>query len=251
MKLTGTFDRVYTKKLHNGYFMQVNPTEHIQQQLFWYGYYEKNIVQVWESLIQENCTVLDIGANAGYYSLVAAKRAKQVYAFEPSPAIRQQLEKNIAINGIKNISVEPYAVSNEAGKATLYVSANDNSGMSGLQPAANFSGITETVNTIRIDEWIRSKNSPKINAIKIDVEGAELKVLEGMKQLLGKDKPPVFIEVADSLLVKYGYSSLDIYRFFENIHYVAFEMDAENKLKKLDRQEQATSEMVLFNYDAS
>jgi FkbM family methyltransferase len=251
MKLTGVLNRVYTKKLHNGYLMQVNPTEHIQQQLFWYGYYEKEVIQLWESFTHADFTVLDIGANTGYYSLIAAKRAKQVYAFEPSPAVRQQLEKNIGINNIQNITVEPYAVSDTTGSATLYISANDNSGMTGMQPAENFSGITETVSTISIDEWIRSNVSPTINAIKIDVEGAELKVLEGMKQLLERDHPPVFIEVVDSLLVKYNYTPSDIYQFFESIQYAAFEIDAESKLKKLDRNEQSTCEMVLFKYDAT
>lgn len=247
MKLTGALDRIYTKKLRNGYLMQVNPTEHIQQQLFWYGYYEKEVIAVWETLMQSDFTVLDIGANTGYYSLIASRKAKQVYAFEPSSVMRIELEQNIALNSIQNISIEPYAVSDQSGVATIYLSGSDNTGMSGLQPPENFSGATEQVNMISIDDWIVSKGSPRINAIKIDVEGAEMKVLKGMRQLLLRVSPEiVLIEVIDSLLSKYGNKTEDIFNFFTNAGYKPFEVLPGPKIRELSRSEWSKSEMILF-----
>ena len=246
MRKTGVLNRFYTKKLPGGLFMYVNPSEHIQQQLFWYGYYEKEVISVWESFVQNDFTVMDIGANAGYYSLIAAKKAGQVYAFEPSPVMRKQLEENIALNKIQNISVIPYAASDREGTATLYLSANDNTGMTGMQPAANFSGATVTINTICIDEWIETKGSPTINTIKIDVEGAEMKVLEGMKDLLKRDHPDIFIEIIDSLLEKYGHKGKDVFEFLEGFGYTPYEFIGNKQVSEFQRGKTHRSEMFYF-----
>jgi hypothetical protein len=74
LKLTGNSDKIFHKKLHNGLLFQVNPKEHVQKDIFWYGFYEKKYVLAWELLIQSDFSVADIGANAGYYSLVASKK---------------------------------------------------------------------------------------------------------------------------------------------------------------------------------
>jgi FkbM family methyltransferase len=246
MKRMGLLNRVYIKKLHNGALMKVNPSEHIQQQLFWYGYYEKDVILAWESFTQKDFTVLDIGANAGYYSLIASKKVHQVYAFEPSPLMRLQLEQNIALNGNQNISVEPYAASDQSGAATLYLSANDNSGMTGMQPAENFSGTTELVKAITIDEWHITKGSPKIHMIKIDVEGAEMKVLEGMKGLLKRDQPGIFIEVVPELLRKYGHTTEGLFKFLGDLGYDPYEFPGNKNIVPLPAGKQPVSEMLYF-----
>jgi len=66
-------------------YMLITPAEHIQQQLFWYGYYEKPVALLLEEFIKDDSTILDIGAHIGYFTLVAAQRAKngKIYAFEP------------------------------------------------------------------------------------------------------------------------------------------------------------------------
>lgn len=246
MKLMGVLDRIYTRKLHNGSLIYVNPSEHIQRQLFWYGYYEKEVILTWEAFLQDDSIVLDIGANTGYYSLIAARKAKQVYAFEPSPLMRQQLQQNIALNAIQNISVEPYAASDESGSATLYLSTNDNSGMTGMQPAENFSGTTEIVKTISIDEWLTTKGSPKIHMIKIDVEGAEMKVLKGMEELLKRDHPGIFIEVIPGLLEKYNHTAEHLFQFLAALGYDPYEVSGNKNIVPLTAGRQPVSEMLYF-----
>lgn len=229
--------------------MYVNPSEHIQQQLFWYGYYEKEVILTWEAFLQTGYVVLDIGANAGYYSLIASRKVRQVYAFEPSPLMRQQLEKNIALNALPNISVEPYAVSDKDGTARLYLSADDNSGMTGMQPAENFSGTTEMVKTVSIDEWLLTKGSPTINVIKIDVEGAEMKVLEGMKGLLKKDHPDICIEIIPSLLGKYGNKAEDVFQFLDDLGYNPYEFIGDKHINRIDPVLKPGVDMYYFQID--
>lgn len=230
--------------MHNNSLMYVNPLEHIQQQLFWYGYYEKEAILTWEAFIQPGDTVLDIGANAGYYSLVAAPKAKLVYAFEPATSIRQLLEKNVSLNKFDNIRVQAVAISNEAGKATLYLSSEDNIGMAGLRPAENFSGNTEIVNTITLDEWIASQDIKKIALIKIDAEGTEMNILAGMRTILEEHKPAIFMEVIAELLGKFDQSPSAIFKLLLSTGYTAYEPVISCVLKPLHKPKEA--DIVIF-----
>lgn len=227
---TGLINKYYDKKLHNGTWMRVCPAEHIQQQLFWYGYYEKAAVLTWESLITRTDTVIDIGANAGYYSLVAAPIARQVIAFEPSQKMRQQFEENLRRNGFTNTRIEPYALSDHAGQAELFASAAANTGMTSLMAPENFAGEKETVPVITFDEWATTQKLEAIHLIKIDVEGAEYNVLSGMKTVLAQHKPVLFIEVIGELLAKFGNSVSDVYAFLSKYGYVAYQITGPGSL---------------------
>ncbi len=225
--------------------MYVNPSEHIQQQLFWYSYYEKEAILTWEAFINKDFVVLDIGANAGYYSLVAAPRARKVYAFEPSTTSLAELTKNIRLNQFSNIEVCPYAVSAETGKGTLYISVADNSGMSGLEVPEIFSGITEVVATVSLDEWVSSSAIAAVDLIKIDVEGAEMNVLTGMKQLVQQYQPVIFIEIIGSLLDKFKHTPASIYQFLFSCNYSAYEIIKPGLLKQVTEPKEADSIIFL------
>lgn len=211
--------------------MYANSFEHIQKQILWYGFYERESILTWELLLDKEMTILDIGANSGYYSLIASPKVKEVYAFEPSSAIRESLEKNIALNHCENISTQPYALNDTSGQKEFYHSEADNSGMSGLSQPENFSGKSEIVETISLDEWMASRQLDNIRVIKIDVEGSEMKVLTGMKDTLSKQQPIVFIEIINEQLNKFGYNHADIYRFFSKYRYLPHEIIAPGILK--------------------
>lgn len=213
--------------------MKVCPSEHIQQQLFWYGYYEKEAVLTWETLIGKDHTVIDIGANAGYYTLIAAPRAKQVIAFEPSHEIRAQLEGNVRRNGFENVRIESFALSNVTRQADLFLSRADNTGMSSLQPPENFPGKKESVSVITLDEWIATQPISSLTLVKIDVEGAEWNVLSGMTGILAKYKPVLFVEVISELLARFGHSVNDVYDLLHNLGYAAYEIVAPNTLRRV------------------
>lgn len=206
--------------------MYVNTTDHIQKSLFWYGNYEKNISLLWQRFVKTDSIVLDIGANIGYFSLLAAGLSikGQVYSFEPVAFIREQLLKNISLNQLLNIQVFPFCVSNENVLTTIFIADRTNIGMSGLRMPENFSGVSENIHSIIIDEWIEVAAIKKVNLIKIDIEGAEIKALEGMRIVLEKHRPVVFIEVIASLLAKFDNSVNDVYDFFYNYNYEAYEM---------------------------
>lgn len=246
LKKTGNEQKRFQKKLHNGLLIHVYPLRHIDRILFWHGYYEKKFVLLLEELLKEDDVFVDIGANIGYYSLIASKKAVKglVFAFEPFSGNRSELEDNISLNRINNIQVSALAISNEKTSKTLFVSANDNTGMTGFQKPSNFNGAIETIHTITLDEWAKENHIDRINMIKIDIEGAEYEALEGISNVLTEMKPVVMIEIQASLLAKYKKQPGDIYRFMKNHGYRSFEVVSKNQLKEIDAEWE--DELVLF-----
>ncbi len=213
--------------------IEVCPQEHIQRQLFWYGFYERDSILTWEFFMNKNKVVLDIGANTGYYSLVAAPLCHRVFSFEPSAKTREGLNKNIALNACENISVQSYALSDAVGRSVFYESAADNSGMSGLAEPENYSGKQETVSTITLDEWMNTHGVEQADMIKADVEGAEMLLLAGMKETIVKSRPVIFMEIRNELLNKFGYRLTDIYEFLYRYNYSGYEILEPGVLKQV------------------
>lgn len=227
--------KIYKKKLFNGLYMHVNATDHIQKNIFWYGEYEKEASCLWQCLLKTDSVVLDIGANIGYFTLLAAAKARsgKVFSFEPVSFFRKQLKKNLALNGFRNIDVLPLAVSDRNEETDIYLAADDNLGMTSLTPPENFSGEKEKVKTIRLDAWLKAQHLSKIDFIKIDVEGAEKKVLDGMKEMLQIHQPVLFLEVVNTLLSGFGHSAKEIYSTLSEYNYQPYEIRENCSLKQI------------------
>lgn len=210
------------RKLHNGARMYVYPNDHIQQQIFWYGYYEKDAVLCWEALSGKDSVVLDIGANTGYYSLIAAAKGATVYAFEPVSQVRQELTDNIALNPELRIHPVATALGAGSGMINIFIAGADNRGMSGFHQPDNFSGQTEQVPLITADTWAAGEGIGNPSLIKIDTEGAEPDILKGMQELIGKGRPDIFMELMPEHLQRSGHTPADIHAFFAAMQYDAF-----------------------------
>ena len=141
-----------------------------------------------------NCTFVDVGANIGTYSLALSARFKNVLAFEPHPVVNQVLSLNKAINGFDNLIVQPYGLSNVDTEAKLY-EPTKNVGGSSLEHQG--SGLSYTVKIKYASTVINQLKSSKVSFIKMDVEGHELMVMQGLKELLIEDQPVVAFEAND------------------------------------------------------
>ena len=150
------------------------------------GVYEEVETGLVNKQIQKGDIVIDIGANIGYYTLIFAKLVGQdgkVFAFEPEPLNFNILTKNIELNGYENVIVEQKAVSDKNGKTRLYIS-DLTSGMHRIYQSKYCKNFID-VNLIKLDDYF-SKTSfiDEINFLKIDVEGAEFGVLNGISNIL-------------------------------------------------------------------
>jgi FkbM family methyltransferase len=170
--------------------------------------YERGTTYLFNKLVRSGMVVLDVGACVGYYTLIAARLvgvSGRVYAFEPDPTNYELLLKNISLNKYENIIAVQKAVSNETGQANLYLS-NKNIGAHSMYFNDRVSSHTVTVPTITIDDFWQSLNCPTAHLIKMDIEGAEIMALEGMKRLCQQESLKLIIEANSITLSEAGAS---------------------------------------------
>jgi len=158
------------------------------------GLYEPDTTRVLREFVKPGMTVLDVGANIGYFSLIAARtigKNGRVWAFEPVPRMLEVLNSNVSNNALQGIiTVVPQAVSNAPGTTVMYVNAMA-SGWSSLYGEASATLPPEIlaqqerieIACTTLDEWAAQHDWPPIDLIKMDIEGAEKQALEGMVQL--------------------------------------------------------------------
>jgi FkbM family methyltransferase len=152
----------------------------------------------WIRGFQEGETLWDVGANVGIFSLFAASQGTKVTAFEPSPLNLEILSRNILINDFENyITFVPLALGNQTGNTKIYMS-RENFRAGGAHNSINsakdqYGGALEnplelSVLTLTIDKCCEFFNLEKPTHIKIDVDGCELEVLEGAREVLTQVK---------------------------------------------------------------
>jgi FkbM family methyltransferase len=151
--------------------------------------YEKGTTRLFKELLKPGMVVIDVGAHVGFFTLLAARQVGpmgKVYAFEPEPSNHALLLRNIELNGYANILAVREAVFSNSGPANLFLSALD-SGSHSIH-AAGARGVTGTarVEAITLDAFLDGEGWPQVDLVKIDVEGAEVAVLEGMSRLLDR-----------------------------------------------------------------
>lgn len=198
--------------------MILYPDQFIDRRILIFNEYEPELIKVLKTLLKEGDNIMDIGANIGYISLVAAQLIKgngHVFSFEPSPEMYDKLKTNILENHTSNITAFPFAISNHIGDAQFFINNTGNSGMSSFRQDNSVSPIK--VNAITIDSILQKL--PKIRLLKIDIEGAEFKAISGMKSFIQRDRPTIIIEFTDQFLQQMDSSSSDLFQLLENHGY--------------------------------
>ncbi|MGI0044388.1 MAG: FkbM family methyltransferase [Nitrososphaeraceae archaeon] len=155
---------------------------------------ETNIVK---SLVKCGDTVVDLGANIGYYTLLLARqvgRDGKVVAFEPSPTNCEILEKNVKMNGYRNVEINQLAVADKSGKAKLQLTPNPADSRIRSENYELDKGRNEMsegsvdIETISLDDYFCEREEEDIDFIKMDIQGAEFSALLGMQRTLSKSK---------------------------------------------------------------
>lgn len=181
----------------------------------WLGSYEYQKQRALQQELKTGDVVYDLGANVGFYSLLAGVMvgdAGHVYSFEPSPENLRELKKHLEMNHIRNCTVVDAAVSSADGVANFDLSDDRCTG----RLAANGSLRVETVS---LDGLVSRKEIRAPNLMKIDIEGAELECLRGAANIIQESRPIIFLAThgpeihlaCTELLAKWNYrvKSLD------------------------------------------
>jgi FkbM family methyltransferase len=165
------------------------------------GLNERPVQDALARLLRPGDTFYDIGANIGFFSMLGARLVGpdgRVHAFEPVAANVAAVERNLALNGIKNVTIHRQAAARTSGFAELILSRHSGGAalcLGQLVPG-DAVGIVQ-VETVCIDEGVASGRLPPPNVVKLDVEGAEHEVIEGMRQTLTLHRPALVYELDD------------------------------------------------------
>lgn len=178
--------------------------------------------------------VLDIGANIGLYTLTLARRVGptgRVFAFEPEPSNCALLRKNIEQNGYHNVTIFEKAVSDRSGKCNLYLSKT-HGGLHRTYQSRACSG-SVVIESVRLDD-IADLRDQEVNLIKIDVEGAEPRVLAGMGALLGRSRNlKLFMEFVPKFLLEQGLCPDEVLSWLRAEGFELFRVDS--RMRKVQR----------------
>ncbi len=157
---------------------------YIHQHSIW----EKEILNILKKYLNKDSVFVDIGANIGFHSLFASQICKKVIAFEPISFLNQQFSKSIKKNKINNIDLKNLACGNKEEVAIINISENNVGGSSILNKSGHKK---EKIKIIIPDQELEKE---KVDFIKIDVEGLEPEVFEGLSNLIEKQKPIIAFE---------------------------------------------------------
>lgn len=168
--------------------------------------FDQNALPLILEFIKDGDVVIDAGANVGAYSFAFKDKASEVICFEPNPKAFECLKYNLS--KFDNVFLMNSALGIEPGKGIIIDNENAGASFVNLNTKGNI-----RVSTIDIF------NIPKVDFIKIDVEGFELKVLQGAIKTIQKFKPKLYIEINSETLKRCNATAHDIFYFLDIFKY--------------------------------
>jgi FkbM family methyltransferase len=162
------------------------------------GHYEMPVQRAIAENLQAGDVCYDIGANVGFFSVLAASRVGsggRLFAFEPEPGNATMLRHNVEMNGFAHVTIFENAVSSQPGRAVLMLVP-----YSGSHSLAEFRTPKDVVNqitvdTVQVDQLVENRTLTPPTLVKIDVEGAEYPVMQGMARTIETYRPKIVYEV--------------------------------------------------------
>jgi FkbM family methyltransferase len=174
----------------------------------WLGSYELEFQKLLAREVKPGGVFYDIGANVGFYSLLAALLVGpgHVYAFEPLPGNLIYFHKHMELNDIRNVELTEVAVSDEVGTAPFFL--EETRGMGNLGPGGSIN-----VQTTTLDALLHDQKMAPPDYIKMDIEGGEYRALRGAVECFARYRPTLFLATHGSavhndccqLLDEWGY----------------------------------------------
>lgn len=202
--------------------------EHMGSQIFWRGFYSGEQLALLDRIARPEDWFVDVGANQGEFTVFMAKRLTRgrVISFEASPGHYARLCDNVRLNGLPNVQTVNVALSNATGRVQMFDREEQfddgtfNEGLATLYPSAARGTPAGEIDAVTLDDWAASISLPRLDLLKIDVEGAELSVLHGAREIISSHRPAILVEVNRDTCAAAGYEATAICRFLTDAGYV-------------------------------
>lgn len=226
--------------------MELVPTDYLQNQIYYTGTFEEHCLKVLRKLLEPGDCFLDIGANIGLYTLESARIVGDngvVYAFEPNSENYRHLLRNTELNNLENVKAMNFGIGDERTKISLRLPKNGNKGEYTIGDVEG--EIIEDVNIEKMDDVVKKEDINKINLVKMDIEGAEIDALKGMRETINKYRPVFLIEIWKEALGRFKYTPAELVKFFEDMDYSGKELSTSG-LKELNNPENIVEIDAIF-----
>ena len=167
--------------------------DELTSQQFLLGTYEPYMQEAFSKFVRDGATVYDVGAHAGYHSLLCALLvgpSGRVVAFEPNPRNRESIKRQLSANPAASVTITPYALSDRSETVTLDTSHGSSQGRVSDEGDC-------IVEARTIDFLIANEGFPEPDVMKIDVEGHEEQVLLGALATIDKCRPVILCDIND------------------------------------------------------
>jgi FkbM family methyltransferase len=201
--------------------------------------FEPDICDLFRRILKPGMVVFDLGANAGQFTLMSAKRvgpAGAVHAFEPAPREFRQLLRNIEINGFTNVMANRLAIGDHEGHATLKI-CHDGRGLYNSlgRPIGNGPGEDVIVPITTLDGYVAKTQVARVDVLKVDIEGAELLAMRGAAELLSRaDAPLIICEFCDRTAAGMGHTTKQLRACLEGFGFRLYHYDHLDRRLRLE-----------------
>jgi len=205
------------------------PKNENSRAIFITGNFEPSEMSWLADTLKDEMVFIDVGANIGLYTMFAAKlvgAGGRVLAVEPSEREFQRLSLHVALNDLGNVTCLQFAAADETGVGKLKIAGEEKSGQNTLGKFVTESIEVLRVETVRmrpLDKVIAEHELERVDVIKIDVEGAELRVLGGLASTIERWRPKLLIELAPEALASQNTTPEKLIEWLRDSRYELFE----------------------------
>ncbi|MDB6124159.1 MAG: methyltransferase FkbM family [Pedosphaera sp.] len=183
--------------------LELDLNSHIERIIYYQNAYETWDTLFLESIVQPGWIMFDVGVNIGWHSLMASKKIGsngKIFAFDISPDEMKKLKRNIELNQLACIEPILLAMSDRPGKVSI--SETRDSGRTSLAVGGQRG---KEIEATSLDHFVTQRNISRLDIIKVNIEGAEVKFLSGGRQTLKQFQPIIVMEFNPGALKVFGH----------------------------------------------
>jgi FkbM family methyltransferase len=185
------------------------------------------------SVLEPGMIFFDVGTNAGVFAISAAKKigGNGVFAFEPCSSTCALLKRNLELNRLGGVHVVQSALGDSVGVGMVQINVPCKDGLNTLgqatHPGSKVIGL-ESVRITTVDAFMKDHKIPRVNVLKVAIEGAELMMFRGARELLERADAPIILYEGSGFLTRgFGYHPVEILWFLESCGYFLFSLSSE------------------------
>jgi len=205
-----------------GIKLWVDPASNFGKRILREGNYEADLTTAFGQLLEPGQTFVDVGANEGWFSMLAAKlvgSSGRVLACEPQERLWPVITRNIYLNGFASVQLLPFAVAEQPGEATINLYPSLNTGSSNISDTRRRWETYQQIKLLPLTEILGSLRGGNIDLMKVDVEGFEHKVLLSAGEHLGSTIKRLVVELHPEQLEALGSSEALVVALLESRGY--------------------------------